>query len=122
MSESGEAVEDSMQMDVNPTTTESNTQSQNTTTTTKELVAVTQEQIDELLQEYAGGVSIEDFSLPKAVMTRLAKAFIPSQYHIQAEAKSAIGKAAVVFISYLTAVYAHSPSFTTYAYRLYIYL
>ncbi|KAI9141662.1 histone-fold-containing protein, partial [Paraphysoderma sedebokerense] len=47
--------------------------------------------------------SIEDFQLPKAILTRIAKNVLPDNTNLQKEAKTALGNAATIFINYLTA-------------------
>ncbi|PHH69112.1 hypothetical protein CDD80_7008 [Ophiocordyceps camponoti-rufipedis] len=47
------------------------------------------------------GVPIEDLSLPKSIITRLAKGVLPPNTQIQANAILAMSKGATVFISYL---------------------
>ncbi|GAP82981.1 putative DNA polymerase epsilon subunit d [Rosellinia necatrix] len=46
-------------------------------------------------------VTIEDLTLPKSIITRLAKGVLPSNTQIQANAILAMGKSATVFISHL---------------------
>ncbi|KAJ2797173.1 Protein heterodimerization activity protein [Coemansia guatemalensis] len=47
--------------------------------------------------------SIEDLDFPKAVLTRMIKSSLPESIAIQKEARNAVSKAAVVFVSYLAA-------------------
>ncbi|XP_068087172.1 DNA polymerase epsilon subunit 3 isoform X2 [Anabrus simplex] len=46
---------------------------------------------------------LEDLSLPNTVVTRLAKETLPDGVNVAKEARTAIGKAASVFVLYLTA-------------------
>ncbi|PFH55359.1 hypothetical protein XA68_18504 [Ophiocordyceps unilateralis] len=55
-------------------------------------------------------VSIEDLSLPKSIITRLAKGVLPPNTQIQANAILAMSKGATVFISYLAS---HANEYTT---------
>ncbi|KAK5987342.1 DNA polymerase epsilon subunit D [Cladobotryum mycophilum] len=48
-------------------------------------------------------VTIEDLSLPKSIITRLAKGILPPNTQIQGNAILALSKSATVFISYLAA-------------------
>ncbi|KAE8411429.1 histone-fold-containing protein [Aspergillus pseudocaelatus] len=49
-----------------------------------------------------GGVSIEDYLLPRSLTLRLAKSVLPPNTSIQKDAVLAIQKAATVFVSYLS--------------------
>ncbi|ATY61536.1 CBF NF-Y family transcription [Cordyceps militaris] len=48
-------------------------------------------------------MTIEDLTLPKSIITRLAKGVLPANTQIQANAIMAMSKSATVFISYLAA-------------------
>ncbi|KAF7594098.1 hypothetical protein BBP40_010096 [Aspergillus hancockii] len=52
-----------------------------------------------------GGVSIEDYLLPRSLTLRLAKSVLPPNTSIQKDAVLAIQKAATVFVSYLSSQY-----------------
>ncbi|TGO33579.1 hypothetical protein BHYA_0238g00040 [Botrytis hyacinthi] len=47
------------------------------------------------------GISIEDLSLPKSIVTRLAKSVLPPNTQIQGNAMLAMGKSATIFVNYL---------------------
>ncbi|KAJ2610652.1 Sequence-specific DNA binding [Coemansia sp. RSA 1365] len=47
--------------------------------------------------------SIDDLDFPKAVLTRMIKSSLPENIAIQKEARNAVSKATVVFVSYLAA-------------------
>lgn len=49
--------------------------------------------------------TIEDLTLPKSIITRLAKGVLPANTQIQANAIMAMSKSTTVFISYLAAQY-----------------
>ncbi|OJJ49690.1 hypothetical protein ASPZODRAFT_22423 [Penicilliopsis zonata CBS 506.65] len=49
-----------------------------------------------------GGVSVEDYLLPRSLTLRLAKSVLPPNTSIQKDALLAIQKAATVFVSYLS--------------------
>lgn len=50
-------------------------------------------------------ITIEDLTLPKSIITRLAKGVLPANTQIQANAIMAMSKSTTVFISYLAAQY-----------------
>lgn len=52
---------------------------------------------------------IQDLSLPKSIITRLAKGVLPANTQIQANAVLALSKSTTVFISHLAAAYVSSP-------------
>ena len=54
---------------------------------------------------------IEDLTLPKSIITRLAKGVLPPNTQIQANAVMAMSKSATVFINYLAAQYARTPNY-----------
>ncbi|KAE8309816.1 hypothetical protein BDV41DRAFT_546516 [Aspergillus transmontanensis] len=56
-----------------------------------------------------GGVSIEDYLLPRSLTLRLAKSVLPPNTSIQKDAVLAIQKAATVFVSYLSSQYYSPP-------------
>jgi DNA polymerase epsilon subunit 3 len=47
----------------------------------------------------------QDLSLPKSIITRLAKGVLPANTQIQANAVLALSKSTTVFISHLAAAY-----------------
>ena len=49
------------------------------------------------------GISVEDLSLPKTMVQRLAKGVLPANTQIQKDALLAISKSATVFVNYLSA-------------------
>ncbi|CAO3680222.1 unnamed protein product [Rhizopus stolonifer] len=49
-------------------------------------------------------VSIDDFELPKTVVARVLKSFLPEGTNLSKEARVAANKAATVFVSYLASV------------------
>ncbi|KAI9245428.1 histone-fold-containing protein [Sporodiniella umbellata] len=49
-------------------------------------------------------VSIEEFELPKTVVARVLKSFLPEGTNLSKEARVAANKAATVFVSYLASV------------------
>lgn len=49
----------------------------------------------------ATAVSIEDLTLPKSIITRLAKGVLPANTQIQANAVLAMSKSTTVFVNYL---------------------
>ncbi|KAI9674695.1 MAG: hypothetical protein M1817_001598 [Caeruleum heppii] len=53
--------------------------------------------------EVKDGVSIEDLSLPRTIVQRLAKGVLPPNTSIQKDALLAMGKGASVFVNYLSA-------------------
>ncbi|KAK9236726.1 histone-fold-containing protein [Lipomyces kononenkoae] len=54
-------------------------------------------------QERERAYGIDDYMLPKATVTRLAKHVLPANMQIQKDAMTALSKSATVFINYLTA-------------------
>jgi hypothetical protein len=50
-------------------------------------------------------INIEDLSLPRTVITRLAKGVLPSNTQIQKDAITGFTKAATVFVNYLSHKY-----------------
>ncbi|KXH65725.1 DNA polymerase epsilon subunit D [Colletotrichum salicis] len=56
---------------------------------------------DKMAKADRDALTIEDLSLPKSIITRLAKGVLPPQTQIQANAVLAMGKSATVFINYL---------------------
>ncbi|OHF01055.1 DNA polymerase epsilon subunit D [Colletotrichum orchidophilum] len=56
---------------------------------------------DKLAKADRDALTIEDLSLPKSIITRLAKGVLPPQTQIQGNAVLAMGKSATVFINYL---------------------
>ncbi|KAN0067717.1 Histone-fold-containing protein [Elaphomyces granulatus] len=56
----------------------------------------------QLKAQAEGGVSVEDYLLPRALTQRLAKSVLPPNTTIQKDALLAIQKAATVFVSYLS--------------------
>ncbi|KAK0368862.1 DNA polymerase epsilon subunit D [Colletotrichum limetticola] len=65
---------------------------------------------DALTIEVRGEIRVMDLSLPKSIITRLAKGVLPPQTQIQANAVLAMGKSATVFINYLAS---HANEITT---------
>lgn len=55
--------------------------------------------------------TIEDLTLPKSIITRLAKGVLPANTQIQANAIMAMSKSTTIFISYLAAQYVFFFSF-----------
>lgn len=53
----------------------------------------------------ADKTTIEDLTLPKSIITRLAKGVLPANTQIQANAILAMSKSTTVFINYLAAQY-----------------
>ncbi|KAK9314759.1 histone-fold-containing protein [Lipomyces starkeyi] len=53
-------------------------------------------------QDKDRGYGIDDYMLPKATVTRLAKHVLPANTQIQKDAMTALSKSATVFINYLT--------------------
>jgi DNA polymerase epsilon subunit 3 len=47
-------------------------------------------------------MTIEDLQLPKTLIARLARGVLPQGTQIQANAVTALGKSATVFVNYLT--------------------
>ncbi|PWN23093.1 histone-fold-containing protein [Microstroma glucosiphilum] len=61
--------------------------------------------ITESMQKQMGGPEgIDQFELPRAVVTRVAKAELPDSVQIRKDAILAVSKSATIFISYLAAV------------------
>ncbi|WQF84972.1 Putative transcription factor CBF/NF-Y/archaeal histone domain, histone-fold [Colletotrichum destructivum] len=56
---------------------------------------------DKMAKADRDALTIEDLSLPKSIITRLAKGVLPPNTQIQANAVLAMSKSATVFISYL---------------------
>ncbi|KAL2875364.1 hypothetical protein SGCOL_009406 [Colletotrichum sp. CLE4] len=65
---------------------------------------------DKMAKADRDALTIEDLSLPKSIITRLAKGVLPPQTQIQANAVLAMGKSATVFINYLAS---HANEITT---------
>ncbi|RAH60989.1 histone-fold-containing protein [Aspergillus piperis CBS 112811] len=66
---------------------------------TGQMVEATEQQLKARAE---GGVSIEDYLLPRSLTLRLAKSVLPPNTSIQKDAVLAIQKAATVFVSYLS--------------------
>lgn len=75
------------------------TQSPQTQTHTQQPIQATEQQLKARAE---GGVSIEDYLLPRSLTLRLAKSVLPPNTSIQKDAVLAIQKAATVFVSYLS--------------------
>ncbi|KAB8255101.1 histone-fold-containing protein [Aspergillus pseudonomiae] len=73
-------------------------QTQSPSTQTQPIQATEQQ----LKARAEGGVSIEDYLLPRSLTLRLAKSVLPPNTSIQKDAVLAIQKAATVFVSYLS--------------------
>ncbi|GAA89510.1 CBF/NF-Y family transcription factor [Aspergillus luchuensis] len=69
---------------------------------TGQMVEATEQQLKARAE---GGVSIEDYLLPRSLTLRLAKSVLPPNTSIQKDAVLAIQKAATVFVSYLSSQY-----------------
>ncbi|RPA95321.1 histone-fold-containing protein [Choiromyces venosus 120613-1] len=54
-------------------------------------------------KEKDNGVSIDDHTLPKSIVTRLAKGVLPQNTNVQKDAILALSKGGTVFINYLCA-------------------
>ncbi|KNG85921.1 CBF/NF-Y family transcription factor [Aspergillus nomiae NRRL 13137] len=80
-------------------------QTQSPSTQTQPIQATEQQ----LKARAEGGVSIEDYLLPRSLTLRLAKSVLPPNTSIQKDAVLAIQKAATVFVSYLSSQYYSPP-------------
>ncbi|KAE8372146.1 histone-fold-containing protein [Aspergillus bertholletiae] len=74
-------------------------QTQSPPTTQSQPIQATEQQLKARAE---GGVSIEDYLLPRSLTLRLAKSVLPPNTSIQKDAVLAIQKAATVFVSYLS--------------------